>query len=54
MDGWICDSRVPWFLISVAVIFASLAIYIVSKLGAPTAGMVERFDAAEKDYNLNT
>src|SRR5450830_1230740 len=34
-------------------IFASLAIYIVSKLGAPTAGMVERFDAAEKDYNLN-
>jgi len=31
-------------------IFASLAIYIVSKLGAPTAGMVERFDAAEKDY----
>jgi sodium/proline symporter len=34
-------------------IFASLAIYVVSKLGAPTAGMVERFDAAEKDYNLN-
>ena len=34
-------------------IFASLAIYFVSKLGAPTAGMVERFDAAEKDYNLN-
>lgn len=34
-------------------IFASLAIYFVSKMGAPTAGMVERFDAAEKDYNLN-
>ena len=34
-------------------IFASLAIYFVSKMGAPTAGMVERFTAAEKDYNLN-
>ena len=34
-------------------IFASLAIFFVSKMGAPTAGMVERFDAAEKDYNLN-
>ena len=34
-------------------IFASLAIYFVSKMGAPTVGMVERFDAAEKDYNLN-
>ncbi|MDN5486475.1 MAG: sodium:proline symporter, partial [Pseudomonas sp.] len=33
--------------------FASLAIYFVSKMGAPTVGMVERFDAAEKDYNLN-
>ena len=34
-------------------IFSSLAIYIVSKLGEPTAGMLKRFDAAEKDYNLN-
>ena len=34
-------------------IFASLAIYIVSKLGAPTAGMVQRFQAAEKDFHLN-
>lgn len=29
-------------------IFASLAIYIVSKLGSPTTGMVQRFEAAEK------
>ncbi len=34
-------------------IFSSLAIYIVSKLGEPTPGMLKRFDAAEKDYNLN-
>ena len=34
-------------------ILASLVIYIVSKLGTPTAGMVQRFEAAEKDYNLN-
>ena len=34
-------------------ILASLVIYIVSKLGKPTAGMVQRFEAAEKDYNLN-
>jgi sodium/proline symporter len=34
-------------------IFASLAIYIVSKLGEPTKGMLMRFDAAEKDYRLN-
>jgi sodium/proline symporter len=34
-------------------IFASLAIYFVSKLGAPTTGMLQRFDAAEADYNLN-
>jgi len=34
-------------------LFRSLAIYFVSKLGAPTAGMVQRFDAAEADYNLN-
>ncbi|MEX5669397.1 sodium:proline symporter, partial [Pseudomonas neuropathica] len=34
-------------------IFASLAIYIVSKLGAPTAGMLQRFAAAEADFRLN-
>ncbi|MBH2036196.1 MAG: sodium:proline symporter, partial [Pseudomonadales bacterium] len=34
-------------------IFASLAIYIVSKLGAPTAGMLQRFEAAEADFRLN-
>src|SRR3990167_819952 len=34
-------------------IFASLAIYIVSKLGAPTAGMLSRFAAAEADFRLN-
>jgi sodium/proline symporter len=34
-------------------IFASLAILIVSKLGTPTAGMVQRFEAAEKDFHLN-
>jgi len=33
--------------------FASLAIYIVSKLGAPTAGMLSRFAAAEADFRLN-
>jgi sodium/proline symporter len=34
-------------------IFASLAIYFVSKAGEPTRGMVERFEAAEKDFHLN-
>ena len=34
-------------------IFASLAIYFVSKAGEPTRGMVERFEAAEKDFMLN-
>ena len=34
-------------------IFASLAIYIVSKMGEPTKGMVQRFEAAEKDFHLN-
>src|SRR3989344_3307319 len=34
-------------------IFASLAIYIVSKLGTPTAGMLQRFAAAEADFRLN-
>jgi sodium/proline symporter len=34
-------------------IFASLAIYIVSKMGEPTQGMVQRFEAAEKDFHLN-
>lgn len=34
-------------------IFASLAIYIVSKLGAPSAGMLQRFAAAEKNFMLN-
>jgi sodium/proline symporter len=34
-------------------IFASLAIYIVSKMGEPTRGMVQRFEAAEKDFHLN-
>ena len=34
-------------------IFASLAIYFVSKMGAPTAGMLQRFAAAEKDFRLN-
>ena len=40
-------------MLLVAFILASLVIYIVSKLGKPTAGMVQRFEAAEKDYNLN-
>jgi sodium/proline symporter len=34
-------------------IFASLAIYFVSKMGSPTAGMLQRFEAAEKDFRLN-
>ncbi len=34
-------------------IFASLAIYIVSKLGTPTHGMLQRFAAAEADFRLN-
>ena len=34
-------------------IFASLAIYFVSKAGEPTRGMDERFEAAEKDFHLN-
>ena len=34
-------------------IFASLAIYFVSKMGTPTAGMFQRFAAAESDYRLN-
>ena len=34
-------------------IFASLAIYIVSKMGEPTTGMLQRFAAAEKDFRLN-
>lgn len=35
---------IPGFL------FASLAIWLVSSLGAPTAAMLRRFDAAEADY----
>jgi sodium/proline symporter len=35
---------IPGFL------FASLAIWLVSRLGAPTPGMLNRFDAAEADY----
>lgn len=31
----------------------SLAIYIVSKLGSPTHGMLQRFAAAEADFRLN-
>src|SRR5471030_1619104 len=31
-------------------IFASLAIYIVSRMGAPSALMLQRFDAAEKQF----
>jgi len=34
-------------------IFASLAIYFVSLMGQPSAGMVQRFEAAEKDFHLN-
>jgi len=34
-------------------IFASLAIYFVSKMGSPTTGMLQRFEAAEKDFRLN-
>jgi sodium/proline symporter len=34
-------------------IFASLAIYFVSKMGTPTTGMLQRFEAAEKDFRLN-
>ena len=35
-------------------ILASLAILLVSLAGkGPTKGMVERFDAAEKDFKLN-
>jgi len=34
-------------------IFASLAILLVSKMGTPSAGMVQRFEAAEKDFKLN-
>jgi sodium/proline symporter len=34
-------------------IFASLAIYFVSKMGTPTAGMLQRFAAAEADFRLN-
>jgi sodium/proline symporter len=34
-------------------IFASLAILLVSKMSAPSVGMVQRFEAAEKDFKLN-
>jgi sodium/proline symporter len=34
-------------------IFASLAIVLVSKMGEPSAGMLQRFAAAEKDFHLN-
>ena len=34
-------------------IFASVAIYLVSLRGEPTKGMVQRFEAAEKDFHLN-
>jgi len=33
-------------------IFASLAIYIVSRMGTPSALMLQRFDAAEKQFRL--
>jgi len=43
--GWLgLYEIIPGFL------FASLAIWLVSRLGAPTPGMLSRFDAAEADY----
>lgn len=43
--GWLgLYEIIPGFL------FASLAIWLVSHLGAPTPGMLNRFEAAEADY----
>jgi sodium/proline symporter len=43
--GWLgLYEIIPGFL------FATLAIWLVSRLGAPTPGMLNRFDAAEADY----
>jgi len=33
-------------------IFASIAVYVVSKMGKPSAQMLQRFEAAEKQFRL--